>query len=92
MNTTTRIEGIDTMFDVVRKMSGGNPGALTVCMDILEQGETIDPDGAMGGLGVLLSLDTLGVYEHRIWMFYKDVCSEDLPTMLAVDRACQLVS
>lgn len=90
MNTPTRIEGTDSMLDVVKKMSGGNPGASTVCMDILEQGETIDPDGAMGGFGAILSLDSHGVYEHRIWMLYKDVCGEDLPTMLAVDRSCQL--
>lgn len=86
----TRIELNDTPTDVITKMSGGNPGALTVCMDILTRGEKIDPDGAFGGLGALLSLDTHGIYEHRIWMFYKDVCGEDLPTMIAVVRACQL--
>lgn len=86
----TRIEGTDTEMDAAVKMAGGNIGALTVCEAILQNGEEIDPDGALGGLGALLSLDLHGIYEHRIWMFYKDVCGEDLPTMLAVNRACQL--
>ena len=86
----TRIEGTDTMPTVIIKMSGGNPEAMRVCMDILEHGEEIDPDAAMGGFAALLSLDSHGIYEHRIWMLYKDVCGEDLPTMLAINRACQL--
>jgi agmatine/peptidylarginine deiminase len=86
----TRIELTDTTIDVITKMSGGNPGALTVCMEILEHGAAIDPDAAMGGLGALLSLDTCGIYEHRIWMLYKDACGENLSKMLAIERACQL--
>jgi len=86
----TRIELKNTMFEAVANMSGGNPGALTVCMDILDQGSQIDPDSAMGGFGALLSLDTHEIYEHRIWMFYKDVCGENLSKMLAVLRSCQL--
>ena len=90
MNTKTRIEGTDTMQSAIMKMSGGNPGAMTVCMDIHERAADIDPDAAMGALATLLSLDSHGVYEHRIWMLYKDVCGEDLPTMMAINRACQL--
>jgi hypothetical protein len=35
-------------------------------------------------------MDTHGVYGHRIWMLYKDVCGENIENMLAVLRACQL--
>lgn len=86
----TRIEGTDTMTEVVTKMAGGNPDALTVCVNILERGGEIYHDGALGGLDALLSLDILEIYEHRIWMLYKDVCDENLPTMLAVIRACRI--
>ena len=85
----TRIELTDTPSDVVMKMSEGNPGAMTVCMNILDGGEKIDPDGALGGLGAILMLDTLGIYSSRIWMLYKDVCGENLSTMLAIERAWQ---
>ena len=86
----TRIELTDTIVDTVTKMSGGNPGALTVCMEILEHGALIDPDNVLGEVGILMSLDMNGIYEERIWMFYKDVCHGDLPMMIAVNRACQL--
>lgn len=85
-----KIQLTDSALDVMFKMSKGNPGALTVCCAILKHGEQIDPDNAMGGLGVLLSLDTLGLYSSKIWMLYKDVCGQDLPKMLAVLRGWQL--
>ena len=86
----TRGELTDTVPDVVLKMTGGNPGALRVCMEVMQEGEKIDPDSALGGLGTLLTLDTCKIYEHRIWMLYKDVCSEDLVKMFAVMRSWQL--
>ena len=79
-----------TAKDLLIAMSGGNPGALGVCVQILEKSEQVDPDALLGGLGVLMSLDTLKIYEHRIWMLYKDVCGHDLVKMLAVLRAHQL--
>ena len=86
----TKIQFTDTPQDVVMKLSEGNPGALSVCMQVLLEGTEIDPDGFGGGLGALLGLDTLGIYEPRIWMLYKDVCRQDLPTMLAMLRGWQL--
>ena len=86
----TKIQLTDSIQDVLFKMSEGNPGALTVCLGILEHGEKIDPDNAMGGLGVILSLDTLQLYGAKIWMLFKDVCGKELPQMLGVLRGHQL--
>jgi hypothetical protein len=86
----TKLDLNDSMQDVMFKMSEGNPGALTVCLNVLKNGENIDPDNAMGGLGVILSLDTLGLYGSKIWMLFKDVCESDLAQMLAVLRGHQL--
>jgi hypothetical protein len=86
----TKIELTDSIQDVLFKMSEGNPGALTVCLGILEHGEKIDPDNAMGGLGIILSLDTLGLYGSKIWMLFRDVCESDLAQMLAMLRGWQL--
>lgn len=85
-----KIQLTDSIPDVLFKISEGNPGALNVCINILKEGEKIDPDNALGGLGVLLSLDTLGLYGSKIWMLYKDVCDCELSAMLAVLRAWQL--
>jgi hypothetical protein len=85
-----RIQLTDSTMDVVMKMSEGNPGAVTVIMSLFKDAAKIDPDNWMPGLGEVLSLDTLGIYGSKIWMFYKDVCSEDLVKMCAVIRSHQL--
>jgi hypothetical protein len=38
----------------------------------------------------LLWLDTLNIWDSDIWLLYKDICGQDLPTMLAVIRAWQM--
>jgi hypothetical protein len=86
----SRIQLTDSMLDTVVKMCEGNPGALTVLMECFKRGAEIDSDSALGGLGSVLGLDTLGIYGPRIWMFYKDVCKQDIRVMLAVLRANQL--
>jgi len=90
MNTNTRIQLTDTTFTAVFKLAEGNPGATRVCAEILALTPTIDPDSALGGLGALLSLDSLGIYGSRIWMLYKDMCHECIYNTVAVLRAHQL--
>lgn len=85
-----RIELTDTVFDIIGKMSEGNPGAVTVMLDLFGQATKIDPDSALNGLGPWLALDTLDIYGSRIWMFYKDVCNEHIGTMIGLMRAVQL--
>lgn len=86
----SRIQLEDDMTATLIKMAEGNPGAATVLMGIIKDCEKIDPDSAFGGLGVILSLDTYGIYGPRIWMLYKDVCEQDLIKTLAVLRGVQL--
>ena len=90
MNKDTKINLDDTAQDMVIKLSEGNPGALTVCLDILQKGKSIDPDGFDGGIGSLLLFDSMSLYGSRIWMLYKDVCGEDLVKTVAMLRAWQL--
>lgn len=86
----TKIQMTDSTMDMMVKMSEGNPGALTVCMRILQQTRQIDPDNALEGLGPIFALDTLNLYGSKIWMLYKDVCGEDVSRMLALLRGNQL--
>lgn len=76
--------------DVIMTMGGGNPDALTACMELLSKGERVDPDAFGGGLSSLLMLDTLGIYEERIYMLWSDVCKRDVGKTIAVLRAHQL--
>ena len=84
-----RIQLTDSVMDIVIKMSDGNPGAVTVCMSLLTEAAKIDPDHFIPGIGQILSLDSIGIYEERIWMLYKDVCKENLVALCAVLRAHQ---
>jgi hypothetical protein len=86
----TRIQLTDTVRSAIMKLGGGNPGGLRVASELFSTGEVTDPDSATGGLGVLLDLDTLGIYESRIWMLYKDVCGEDIIKTHAILRGWQL--
>lgn len=85
-----RITLEDNAIAAIMKLSGGNPGALNVVMSLYQEGSAIDPDDVFGGLGQLLSLDTLGIYESDIWMLFKDVCDEDLTKVVLLLRSCQL--
>ncbi|MBE3142902.1 MAG: hypothetical protein IMZ61_03145 [Planctomycetes bacterium] len=76
--------------DCLAAMCGGNPGALTVCMNLLKESAAIDPESALGGLGAVVYLDSFQIYEHRIWMLFKDVCKKNLSWMVGLIRACQL--
>ena len=76
-----------SMMDVIMALTDGNPGAIRVCSEIVQQASGIDPNSALGPLGALFSLDNLDCYGPRIWMFYKDVCGQNLNTMIGVMRA-----
>jgi len=76
--------------DVVLAMGEGNPGALNVLIRLIQEAESIDPDGAMGGFGTILLLDSLNIYGGDIWNLWKCVCGEDMVKMIAVLRAYQL--
>lgn len=83
-----KIKLTDSTMDVVVKMSEGNPGATAAIMEILTNGEKIDPF-SMGGLGSILFLDTLGIYGTDIYVLYSDICGRDISKTLAVLRATQ---
>jgi hypothetical protein len=76
--------------DVMHAMSGGNPGALIACMELMKQGPSVDPNALFGGLAQLMALDSLGIWESRIYMLWNDVCHRDTGATIAVLRAYQL--
>lgn len=79
-----------TMLQSMVAFAEGNPGAANVLARIVKEAIAIDPDDVFQGLGAIASLDNLDCYGCRIWMFYNDVCGQDLPTMIGVMRASQL--
>ena len=79
-----------SVMDIVAAFSEGNPGALRVVMELLTHTKYIDTQDAFQGLGAIMGLDNLDCYGSKIWVFYKDVCEEDLSMMLVLLRAVQL--
>lgn len=86
----SRIKLEDSIMDALVKMSDGNPGALTAMQNMLMQGENIDPQGALGGTGAILDLDTWEIYGSDIYILWNDKCNRDVRRMLMIIRATQL--
>lgn len=83
-----RIEMSDTTFDIIKKMSDGNQGAMMVLMRMLQS--NVDPDSAFGPLGAILSLDSFRIYGTDIFVLSNDICDGQMNKMIAVLRAVQL--
>lgn len=87
---SSRLDLTDSIVSMIVKMAEGNPGAATAMSAMVEKGYGIDPQAWGGGISAVFCLDSWGIYGHRIWMLYKDVCGQNVEKTLAVIRACQL--
>lgn len=85
-----RIELTDNPQQVLIKMSDGNPGALTAMLEIMKEGDAIDPQAFAGGLGAIMILDTWEIYGSSIYVLFNDKCDHDVRKMLMLMRATQL--
>lgn len=90
MFTDTRIKGNMSIMDTLVIMSEGNPGAVTCLADVMKETTAIDPQNLMGGLNVVLSLDTYGIYGSPIYILWADQCNRDTREFLMLMRATQL--
>ena len=87
---SNKINGNDSIKDIIVKMCEGNPGAMQVLVAIMESGSTVDPDDIMGGVGKILLLDTFGIYGTDIYILNNDICDRDIAKTIAVIRATQM--
>jgi hypothetical protein len=83
-----RITLDDSLLSIIHKLSQGNPGAATVLARWVSEGPSIDPD-ACHPMFQMCRFDDADIVGPDIWILFKDVCGEDLRTMLAVLRAEQ---
>lgn len=75
-----KIELTDTITDILFKLSGGNPGALNVLIQILKSGQSAD------AIILMLSLDDMRVRGSSVWVGYKDFAGEDINVFIAAIR------
>lgn len=80
-----RIKGNMNFIDMLYAMSEGNPGATSVLTQLLSH----KTQNWAGGLGLVLNLDSYGVYGSDIWVLYKDICGEDIDLVCTVLRTFQ---
>lgn len=83
-----RIKSLNVnIIEIMKDFAEGNPGAVAAMVKIMESAETIDPDNALGALGVLFSLDNLDCYGSNIWLLYKDICKSNVTNVHIIFRA-----
>lgn len=85
-----RIQLSDTPMDAILKLVEGNPGATVAITECMKVYPTIDPDSMFGSMSILLNVDSFGIYGHRIWILYKDLCQQNPVKVITIMRAMQL--
>lgn len=90
MSHQQRISLDDSIEQIVTKLSDGNPGSISVIVQLLKGEAAIDPDTAVPGLGTLFYFDSFGIYGSDIWVLFKDVCGGKLVNLVALFRGFQL--
>lgn len=70
-----RINFYGTTKDAAIDMSEGNPGAISVLVQMFNK----NPDDA---LIAILDLDDMNIRGTQIWIGYKDYCGEDIDTFM----------
>jgi hypothetical protein len=63
-----------TKLELVRIISGGNPGALNVITQLLQLDE---------GMFYLLDLDDMNIRGEKIWLAYNDFCKRNLDKLIS---------
>lgn len=82
----------DDIMSSIIKISDGNPGAISVIMQLVENNNRIDPDDIFSymGIGFILTFDEYKIYGSDIWVLYKDQCNSDIRKLIMLFRAAQL--
>ncbi len=86
----SRIVLTDSILETYVKMSDGNPGAVNALVELQQDIDKIDPQSALGILGVLMQLDSMEIYGTAIYILWNDKCGQDSRKMIMMLRANQL--
>ena len=83
----SKIQLTDSLQEVVFKMSEGNPGAISILMQLLNNPQVCEPANPFM---VILTLDSYEIYGSNIWIMYKDLCGEDIEIFETLFRHIQM--
>lgn len=85
-----RISGSDSIHSALLKMAEGNPDAISAMLNIYGRTLEIDPTIGLGQMHYIFLFDDFGIYGGTLWTLYKDVCDENVESVLTLFRAWQL--
>ena len=68
------------MKELLVKMADGNPGAIVMLLQLLEQ-------GSRGDIAVYL-LNAYGIKGSDLWVLYKDLCGENIEKVINLVEVC----
>ncbi len=75
----------DKFDDVILKLSEGNPGAVTTCLEIIN---AKDSDISQS-IPIFLILDSMELYGSNLYMLWNDCCDRNIEKVLkVVDGYC----
>lgn len=86
----SRIDLSDDGMSAIVKMAEGNPGAMQALMELLTEGEKVDPQSFMGGMGKIMILDTWEIYGSSIYVLWSDKCHKNTRRFIMLLRATQM--
>lgn len=76
----SKIKMNDSVQDIVLKMSEGNPGALTTCLEIIKAKN----NDIVQSIPIFLTLDNMELYGSYLYMLWNDCCSRNIDDVLRV--------
>ena len=85
-----RLELTDSPLDMIMKMMDGNPGAMGALTEMVQTGQSIDPDAWHSAFAHIFGLDSAGIYGTDIYVLWSDICGRNMAKMIAVLRAKQM--
>ena len=78
-----------TYKDMVMAMCDGNPGCINVLMALATETPEVDKASALGAFGPITMMDEWGIYGSKVWVFFKDLCGQELWKVIGLTRAAQ---
>lgn len=66
----------ENLQEMIVKLAEGNPGGLTVLMELYKEQE-------IGVIGTFLHLDDMNIRGSQLWVAYKDYCKKDLSKLIS---------
>ena len=77
-----RLQLMDSMYDIIVKMSDGNPGAISFIMEL-----KVQYNNDAQWVQALLAFDMMELYGSQLYMLWNDSCDRDCTKVIKIVEA-----